>query len=178
MIPATIRPQQSDDSENVRRVLTRSFRRETVAELAETLQREAQGRAFVAEVEGELVGHAELSRCWLDTPERILEVLVLSPLGVLPEFQRQGIGGHLVRHLLTDARKTSAPLVFLEGDPAYYARFGFRRASEHGFTSPSVQIPDPAFQVVVLPAWEPTMTGAVIYSDAFWRHDSVGRRRP
>jgi putative acetyltransferase len=39
-----------------------------------------------------------------------------------------------------------------------------------------VRIPQCAFQVVVLPAWEPWMTGALVYPDAFWLMDAVGLR--
>ena len=41
-----------------------------------------------------------------------------------------------------------------------------------------LRIPDAAFQVMRLPAYEPWMTGTLVYSEAFWRHDCVGRRDP
>jgi putative acetyltransferase len=66
--------------------------------------------------------------------------------------------------------------VFLEGSPDYYPRLGFARADERGFTSPSVRIPGPAFQVAVLSAWRPWMTGALVYGEAFWALDCVGLR--
>ena len=57
------------------------------------------------------------------------------------------------------------PLVFLEGSPTYYARFGFRPALEQGFRKPSLRIPDAGFQVFLLPAYEPWMTGTLVYSE-------------
>ena len=68
------------------------------------------------------------------------------------------------------------PVVFLEGDPGFYGRLGWQRASEHGFAPPSTRIPDAGFQVTVLAAWQPWMTGALVYNDTFWTHDSVGLR--
>jgi putative acetyltransferase len=53
-------------------------------------------------------------------------VLVLSPLGVRPEHQRQGIGTRLIEEALNAAEATGAPLLFLEGSPGYYRRRGFR----------------------------------------------------
>ena len=40
-----------------------------------------------------------------------------------------------------------------------------------------VRLPDPAFQVVVLPAHADWMTGALVYCDPFWAHDCVGLRQ-
>jgi putative acetyltransferase len=129
-----------------------------------------------AERAGQIVGHVQLSRSWVDAPERLLEVLVLSPLSVAPEQQRHGIGGQLVRHALSEATRLGAPLVFLEGAPAYYSRFGFETASQRGFTAPSVRIPDAGFQVVILPSYAPWMTGALVYAEQFWAYDCVGLR--
>lgn len=42
------------------------------------------GLSFVAELRGQVVGHVQLSKSWLDAPKRLVEVLVLSPLGVVP----------------------------------------------------------------------------------------------
>jgi len=53
---------------------------------------------------------------------------------------------------------------------------GFVAASPLGFTAPSVRIPLPGFQVVVLPAYDPSMTGALVYADTFWAMDCVGLR--
>jgi putative acetyltransferase len=35
-----------------------------------------------------------------------------------------------------------------------------------------------AFQVVTLPAYEPWMTGALVYAEQFWAFDCVGLRDP
>jgi putative acetyltransferase len=177
----TIRRQRPDERAAVRDVVTSAFGDPTVADLVEALQGARAGMdglSFVAEAggDGRLAGHVMLTRSWLDAPQRLVDVLVLSPLGVHPEHQRRGIGGRLVEHALHQAKATGLPLVFLEGDPRYYARFGFERASARGFTAPSVRIPDAAFQVVLLPAYEPWMTGALVYAEQFWALDCVGLR--
>ena len=68
------------------------------------------------------------------------------------------------------------PLVFLEGPPDYYRRVGFVPALDQNFRKPSLRIPDPAFQVRMLPAYQPWMTGTLVYPQAFWDHDAVGLR--
>ena len=69
-----------------------------------------------------------------------------------------------------------APVVFLEGIPSYYPRFGFRPARSMGFTPPSVRIPDEAFMAFPFPSYDPSLCGALVYPDAFWRADAVGLR--
>ena len=103
-------------------------------------------------------------------------MLVLSPLAVRPPWQGRGIGSALMRHGLEEVRTRDEPLVFLEGSPDYYRRFGFVPAGELGFRRPSLRIPEAAFQVVTLASYEPWMTGTLVYAEAFWRNDCVGLR--
>jgi putative acetyltransferase len=53
----------------------------------------------------------------------------LAPVAVKPDWQRQGVGSSLIRATLAQSPIFSNP-VFVLGDPAYYARFGFRRVQE------------------------------------------------
>ena len=135
-------------------------------------------KSLVATVQGRVVGHVLLSACRLDAPRRIVDVLSLSPLGVVPDYQRNGIGTRLVEHALAAADRQRVPLVFLEGSPRYYGPRGFETASAAGFRSPSLRIPDVAFQVARLSAYEPWMTGTFVYSETFWALDAVGLREP
>jgi len=189
----TVRAYQPSDRQAARQLLTSAFGRAAVAELAEELRGSSAHRAAVvadapaaaadapaaaadAPAGSALAGLVQLSRGWLDAPARLLDVLVLSPLGVQPELQGRGIGGALVRAAIDTAHQLAAPLLFLEGSPRYHPRFGFRPGGQHGFLRPSTRIPEPAFQVIMLPGWQPWMVGALVYPDAFWRHDSVGLR--
>lgn len=137
----------------------------------------SDGLSFVAVLDDELVGQVLYTSAILDAPARLVDVLVLSPVGIRTDLQGQGIGDRLIRSTLAtlDADR-SEPLVFLEGSPAYYPRFGFRPGGELGFIKPSQRIPDLAFQVRPLPGHESWMTGTLVYPDAFWRTDSVGLR--
>jgi putative acetyltransferase len=134
--------------------------------------------SFVATLDGEVTGHVMLSAGRLDTLSRLVDVYVLSPLGVLPAHQRNGIGTQLVRHAITAADEREVPLVFLEGSPRYYGKRGFDRADTAGFRSPSLRIPPPAFQVARLSRYEEWMTGTFVCSETFWAQDCVGLRDP
>ncbi|MGW6196486.1 GNAT family N-acetyltransferase [Kribbella sp. NPDC055110] len=150
-----------------------------VADLVDTLRETItteHGLSLVAGHNGHVVGHVMFTRSLLDADRRLVDVQVLSPLGVLPELHRRGVGSALVQHGLTVLKERAVPLVFLEGDPGYYSRFGFEAAGGLDFWKPSLRIPDGAFQVIRLPAHEPWMTGTLVYAEPFWRHDSVGLR--
>ena len=134
--------------------------------------------SLVAEQDGVVTGHVMLTVCRLDTWPRLVDVYSLSPLGVHPDYQRHGIGTQLVAAALRAADERAVPLVFLEGSPAYYGSRGFERASAAGFRAPSLRIPDPAFQVAKLSAYEPWMEGSFVYAETFWSLDCVGIRDP
>jgi putative acetyltransferase len=135
--------------------------------------------AFVAaSASGQVIGYVLATRNLLDAPRRLVDVLVLSPLAVVPGHQGHGVGSRLMRHALTVLQDRPEPLVFLEGSPAFYPRFGFQPGGPLGFRRPSLRIPEPAFMVHPLPAYEPWMTGTLVYADPFWRLDCVGLRNP
>jgi putative acetyltransferase len=175
------RLEQRSDHDAVHDVHRRAFgaKGDTVAALVAALRRDDPAAlSLVVEDGGAVIGHVMFSRSLLDAPRRLLVVQVLGPLGVLPERQRRGVGTALVRGGLAMLEARGEPLVFLEGDPRYYARFGFVAGGDQGFRKPSLRIPDPAFQVKRLPAYEAWMTGTLVYSATFWDHDSVGLRDP
>ncbi|MFD4370591.1 GNAT family N-acetyltransferase [Streptomyces sp. NPDC058527] len=177
-----MRREGADDHREVREVHTRAFgdgdRVPGLVEALRVADAPLAPMSFVAVVDDRVVGHVLLSASRLDAPRRIVDVLSLSPLGVLPEFQRQGIGTQLITHALKAADSEGVPLVFLEGSPHYYSTRGFEAAGPVGFRSPSLRIPEPAFQVARLSAHEPWMTGTFVYSETFWAFDCVGLRDP
>ncbi|MBM7856631.1 GNAT family N-acetyltransferase [Lentzea nigeriaca] len=177
-----LREELPSDEQSVRDVHLQAFGRghavgDLVGSLRDTITPQS-GLSLLAELDGQVVGHVMFTRCLLDAPARLVDVQVLSPVGVLPEFQRRGIGSALIRHGLETLAERAVPVVFLEGNPAYYSRFGFVRGEDLGFRKPSLRIPDGAFQAITLPAHEPWMTGTLVYSEPFWRHDAVGLRNP
>lgn len=50
--------------------------------------------------------------------------LHLAPMAVAPDFQKQGVGGELLRFALRQEAIKRQPL-FVLGEPGYYQRFGF-----------------------------------------------------
>ena len=88
--------------------------------------------ALVAEEDGLLAGHIMLTRAGVgDAP-----VLVLAPLSVRPEFQRQGVGTALMERAHEIARARGEEYILVLGSEEYYPRAGYRPAEELGVTVP------------------------------------------
>jgi putative acetyltransferase len=178
----SIRAEAQDEQGAVRSVHALAFGDgERVPDLVDALRAAEAALAplsFVADLGGRVVGHVMLSACRLDALPRLVDVYSLSPLGVLPEHQRHGIGTRLIEHALAAADRQGIPLVFLEGSPDYYGRRGFRPAQELGFRPPTLRYPPGAFQVARLSAYREWMTGTFVYSETFWALDCVGLRGP
>ncbi|HEV3212071.1 MAG TPA: N-acetyltransferase [Acidimicrobiales bacterium] len=177
-----IRGEQDEDAPTVAAIVSAAFDDGgVVARLVEALRKlliESQGCSLVAEVDGEIVGHVMFTPALLDAPRELVTVQVLSPLAVAPSHQRTGVGTQLVEAGLTEMREAGVSVVFLEGSPLYYGRFGFTPGGDQGFRKPSLRTPDAAFQALRLAAWEPWMTGTLVYPHAFWEADAVGLRPP
>ncbi len=176
-----IRPERQADRQSVDALHAAAFgdRGAVVVDLLADLRRllsDTAGLSLVAEQDGQVVGHVLFTPALLDSPERLVDVEVLSPVAVSPPAQRRGVGSALIRAGIDRRAGSAVPVVFLEGDPAFYARLGFRPAGRLGFRRPSLRIPEPAFQAVLLPAHEPWMTGTLVYPRPFWDHDAVGLR--
>ncbi|MGV6826646.1 MAG: GNAT family N-acetyltransferase [bacterium] len=92
--------------------------------------------SLVAVHEGKLAGHILFSRVQLQGADRKLKAQILAPLAVLPEYQGQGIGSLLINTGLELLRSAQVELVFVLGDPRYYARFGFEPAEKRGLHAP------------------------------------------
>lgn len=179
-VELVVRQESTEDHGDVREVHAQAFGdSERVPGLVDALRAAKApltALSLVATIRDRVVGHVMLSACRLDALPRLVDVLSLSPLGVLPEFQRQGIGSRLIAHALAEADSHGVPLVFLEGSPLYYRERGFSDATELGFRPPTLRYPPGAFQVAKLSSYEGWMTGTFVYSDTFWARDCVGLR--
>ncbi|MGI9111562.1 MAG: GNAT family N-acetyltransferase [Gaiellaceae bacterium] len=163
-----IRRERPDDVEAVFAVIEAAFGDRSVAELAVQI-RASRGHvpelAFVVEEEGEIVGHTMLSYVAVESDER--KLLILTPMSVHPDRQRNGVGGALVQAALAAADARNEPLVLVEGIPAYYPRFGFRSATELGLERPDERIVDAAWMAIPLSAYVPAIKGRVVYPSFF-----------
>ncbi len=160
-----IRPEMQEDIAAIRGVHLAAFAGHPHSHQTEHLIVEALRNAnaltisLVAETDGKVVGHVAFSPAWIDG--RDCGWYLLGPVGVLPPFQRQGIGQGLIRAGLQALRLRRAQGCALVGAAAYYARFGFRGIPElviEGF---------PAEYFLCLPLADQIPSGTVTYHSAF-----------
>lgn len=119
------------------------------------------------EEKNELIGHILLSKVKIQGDNASTDSLALAPVSVLPAWQNKGIGKALIEKALAKARSLGHQSVIVLGHPAYYAKYGFEKASLWRITAP-FEVPDEAFMALQLK--EGTLekvSGVVEYSSAF-----------
>ncbi|CAN0583230.1 unnamed protein product [Ectocarpus sp. 12 AP-2014] len=93
--------------------------------------------SLVLDQSGEIIGHVVFTPCRIADSRATLALL--GPLAIHPNWQKQGLGGSLVREGFARLRKQGVVGVLVLGDPGYYGRFGF--AAEHDVLPP-FRLPD------------------------------------
>lgn len=133
-----VRPSRPDDATAIHDVLVQAFGGDVEARLvALLLAADAAPVSLVAEVDGQVVGYILFSPVEVvgaAEPTRV-RVIGLAPLAVAPAFQRRGVGAQLVRAGLAACAQAGFQGAVVLGDPGYYRRFGFERASERGLAN-------------------------------------------
>jgi putative acetyltransferase len=163
-----IRSERPADAREIAEVVGAAFGDSSVAAFTDELRRSpgyVPGLTFVAEEDGAVIGFTMLTHLAVSgRPER---VLILTPMAVRPERQREGIGTALVHAALAAADERGEPFVLVEGVPTYYPRFGFLSATVLGLERPDERIPYDAWMAVPLAAYDPAIRGRVVYPPFF-----------
>ena len=128
-----IRQEKPEDVVAIRYVLEQAFRGASEANLVDILRQASKASiSLVAIYDRQIVGHILFSPVTI-APEQIgFNGIGLAPVGVLPEFQRKGIGSKLIREGLEECKKAGYDIVVVLGNPHFYSRFGFSPASDYG----------------------------------------------
>ena len=137
----------------------------------EAVREEPGSFALVAEHDGAMIGHVQMSRAWVGADE----VIALGPIAVSPDHQGAGTGSALVAAALEEARRRGEGAVILLGSPAYYGRLGFQPGATLGLANPfagehddGFVIDERDFQVAVLdPERAARLAGEVRWHPAF-----------
>ena len=164
----TIRPERPGDHTAIRHVHRLAFGQAQEAELVDVLRRAgALTISLVATQDANIVGHIAFSPVTITSPTTTADALGLAPMGVLPAYQRQGVGAQLANSGLQICRETGYGVVVVLGHPNYYTRFGFTPAKPHGITWEH-DVPDDVFMVQELQTGAlPRTQGVVKYQPAF-----------
>ena len=135
-----IRTTTQHDLESILTVQREAFGEETEAELTSQLLADPSSSPLISllaiDPGNVAIGHILLTRATV-TGHPDVPAMLLAPLAVVPEHQRQGIGSELSKQAIQAATSAGTALVFVFGDPNYYVRHGFRsRAQDLGFEPP------------------------------------------
>jgi putative acetyltransferase len=156
-----------------------AFQKQTEADLTRELLVDPTAKSLLsllAYVENQPAGHILFTKATFSTVPNV-NVSLLAPLAVVPKFQRQGIGGALIKKGLEFLSKQGVDLVFVAGHPTYYPRYGFTPAGNLGFEAP-YPIPEKDADAWMVQALRPNIiglvTGKVCCNDAlnkpeYWR---------
>jgi putative acetyltransferase len=128
----TIRPEESTDIEQVREIVRTAFPTEAESKLVDALR--ANGKAVISLVavsRDELLGHILFSHVFT-TPPGEAKGIRLAPIAVRPDLQSRGIGSGLIREGLHLCKELHFDYCVVLGDPIYYQRFGFEKATTFG----------------------------------------------
>jgi len=146
-----IRQEVKEDHKRVYEITKMAFDQENESKLIEKIR---SGPNFipelslVAEKDNEIVGHILFSKIKI-VGESEYETLMLAPIAVIPELQKQGIGGKLIKNGIEKAIELGFDSIIVVGHKDYYPKFGFQKASKWGIKCP-FEVPDGAFMAIEL----------------------------
>lgn len=152
----TVRPERDDDRHAVHDVTQRAFAPMSYAggneqDLINRFRDAgALAASLVAQYDGHVVGQLTLTPA--TAADSSAGWFAMGPVAVAPEMQGMGIGAALIRAGIDWLHDHAAAGCVLVGNPAYYSRFGFRRAPQ---LCPPGQ-PADYFQILPIGTAEPT----------------------
>ena len=164
-----IRPERESDAAEISAVTRAAFAPEGDVEVTLVDLLRSRGKAVISFVatEGEqVVGHALFSEVTVKPNYAGLRLLGLAPLSVHPDHQGRGVGSDLVERGLEECRTAGYGAVVVFGEPTYYGRFGFEKASAHGMSN-EYRVDDPFMVVGLTPGALRGLAGTAAYAPEF-----------
>ena len=146
-----IRKEKSEDLQRIYEINEQAFKQKTESELIRKIRASKNfipKLSLVAVKNGRIVGHILFSKIKIKG-EKEYESLILAPIAVLPELQKQGIGRKLITEGLKKARELGFSSIIVLGHKDYYPKFGFEKASKWKIKC-SFDVPDEAFMAIEL----------------------------
>jgi putative acetyltransferase len=124
-----LRSEMSGDEESIDRVNCSAFgsmNEANIVRLMRVYHPAFDSRYSITAWDGDtMIGHALFTPARIRLVGQTVKALALGPIAVLPEKQRKGVGGQLIRHGHELGKLDGFALVFLYGHPSYYPKHGY-----------------------------------------------------
>ena len=165
-----IRPELKDDQAIIRTINEAAFNRTNEADIVDLLRERGKlpvSLLAVLEDGQSPIGHIAFSPMVIEKNGAVItRGLCLGPIAILPEYQKQGIGSALLLEGLRVCKEENVDFVLLFGEPKFYSRFGFEKASNYNITN-DFGVDDPC-QIIALREHALTgVSGKVVIADEF-----------
>jgi putative acetyltransferase len=135
-----IRETDTNDFTNIMEVEKKAFGYDKEAELTADLLKDKTAKpvlSLLAFHNKKAVGHILFTRVYLNDKSDQMLLHILAPMAVIPEYQKQGIGGFLIKEGLKRLKCMGTKMVFVLGHMEYYPKYGFvPDAGKIGFSAP------------------------------------------
>lgn len=118
--------------------------------------------SLVAIKDNKIVGYILFTKIKLGEYEE----LALAPLGILPKYQKQGIGSKLIKQGHDIAKKMGYHYSIVLGSEKYYSKFGYIPAIEYEIKAP-FEVPSKNFMAIKLNDTDKKINGIVEYAKEF-----------
>lgn len=142
-----IREERPEDIAAIRDVNKRAFGQDQEGHIVDALRSNgAVLLSLIATLNGQVVGHIIYSP--LTVGDEVTGA-ALGPMAVVPEHQRQGLGGRLVEAGNRRMKDAGRPFIIVLGHADFYPRFGFTPACTRGIKC-EWEVPDDVFMLLVL----------------------------
>ncbi|CAM4479164.1 GNAT family N-acetyltransferase [Paenibacillus tarimensis] len=168
-----IRTETVEDYDEVYKLNYEAFgNREDESELIERIRKSkafVSDLSIVAEAGEQIIGHMLMSRALVEDHDNQYDVIVLAPIAVRPQYQRQGIGRMLIEEGIRRCRALGYGIILLIGHPTYYPKLGFQPARKFGLELKQFVVPDEVFMVYEVEDGELNeIKGELKYPEAFF----------
>ena len=118
--------------------------------------------SLVATQDSKIVGYILFTKIKIGEYEE----LALAPLGILPEYQKQGIGKKLIEKGHQIAKELDYHYSIVLGSETYYSKIGYSPAINYGIKAP-FEVPNENFMAIKLKNTKKKIVGIVEYAKEF-----------
>lgn len=162
--------EQPEDYQTIFNIHKQAFGQDNEAELVNALRKTTNFNpelSLLAFINNEPIGHLLLYPVSLETNKGNLIELGLGPVAVKLNHQNKGLGTKLIKEGIKKARQLGYTAIVVVGNPKYYKRFGFIKASIKGLKV-ELDVPEEDFMILeLIPDALKNINGLVKYSQEF-----------